>query len=281
MVALGALYFLVSRQKNIKVIPVSLCLLGVITLAGPWSAYGWSLRSQTSRTEELMVRIGVLQDGKLKPATGQVTEEDEKRLSSSLDYLLRSHGSASLSQWFSADLLKLATRSEPFRSTNSANLMQELNLDYVSAWGSREQTHFVIGSDSSTKGIDISGYRSMMTVELSLYGKNSEPTRWLGSRKLSVLLKPNSSVLLLRFDGGNEKEVSLEELIQRLRKTRLENGQPALDVQGLSADELRLDTNLDGVSLRFYFSQLYGDVEGPEKNSKPVLRTASGWLLVK
>ena len=87
--------------------------------------------------------------------------------------------------------------------------------------------------------------------------------------------------MLLKFDGGKEKEVSLEELIQRLRKARLENEASASDVLGLPAQELRLDTTLDGVSLRFYFSQLYGDLQGAEKNSKPVLRTVSGWLLAK
>ncbi len=43
------LYFVFSKIKSIKIIPVSLCILALFSTVGPWGAFQWSLRSQQRR----------------------------------------------------------------------------------------------------------------------------------------------------------------------------------------------------------------------------------------
>lgn len=47
-------YFLISRKDNIKIIPVSLCILGLLAAYGPQSAFSVSRYSQTQRLKKLM-----------------------------------------------------------------------------------------------------------------------------------------------------------------------------------------------------------------------------------
>ena len=49
-----ALYFLLSKRKTIRLIPLSLCVLAFLVSFGPWGAAGVSLRVQRSRLQALL-----------------------------------------------------------------------------------------------------------------------------------------------------------------------------------------------------------------------------------
>src|SRR6185312_15252406 len=58
-------YFLVSKAKNIKVIPISLCLLALASSFGPWGAFAVSLSSQKQQLEALLNKYSILANGKV------------------------------------------------------------------------------------------------------------------------------------------------------------------------------------------------------------------------
>ncbi|MGZ4086128.1 MAG: DUF4153 domain-containing protein, partial [Bacteroidia bacterium] len=68
-----AAYFLFSRIKNIKVIPVSLCLIAFLSSFGPWSSFSVSKRSQLNRLEELLRANGILVKGKISKQHPKLT----------------------------------------------------------------------------------------------------------------------------------------------------------------------------------------------------------------
>lgn len=85
-------YFLISKKQNIKIIPVSLCILALLATYGPQSAFSVSRYSQVKRL------------GKLMKST---TEKDIKQRSEVIDYLVDRHGLTTLQPFTKVDLNEL------------------------------------------------------------------------------------------------------------------------------------------------------------------------------
>ena len=80
-----------AKVKNIKLIPVTLCLLCFLTSFGPWGAFSVSQRSQMNRLEKLLTANNILVDGKIKPmdkaAHKNISDNDEGNISSIVHFL--------------------------------------------------------------------------------------------------------------------------------------------------------------------------------------------------
>jgi hypothetical protein len=81
------MYFLISKKQNIKIIPASLCVLALLAVYGPQSAFSISRYSQQSRLKSLM-------DNKGK-------DDDRAQV---VRYLVRKHGLSSLQAFTKIDL---------------------------------------------------------------------------------------------------------------------------------------------------------------------------------
>lgn len=83
------LYFLLSKKQNIKLIPVSLFVVALLSSYGPQSAFSISKYSQLSRLKKLM-------PGK--------TKDDKDERSAVMRYLVENHGLTALQAFTKADL---------------------------------------------------------------------------------------------------------------------------------------------------------------------------------
>ena len=90
-------YFLFSKNQNIKIIPISLCIMALLTLYGPQSAFSVSKISQISRLKKIF-------ELKLK------TSEDEKDQSSIIKYLVKNHDLKSLQSFTKVNLTTIENK---------------------------------------------------------------------------------------------------------------------------------------------------------------------------
>jgi hypothetical protein len=81
-----AIYFVVSKKKNIKAIPYSLAIIAFATVFGPWSASSISINDQKTRTLEMMDSLKIFGNGKLKSDI-IVTNDEQESLQSQFEYL--------------------------------------------------------------------------------------------------------------------------------------------------------------------------------------------------
>jgi len=96
-----ALYFLISQRKNLKVLPISLFFLAILTSFGPWGALGMSESSQMNRLEAVLVKNNLLVGGKvIKAVDSEVSQEDRQQLISAIEYLDSSGSMELLTPWF-------------------------------------------------------------------------------------------------------------------------------------------------------------------------------------
>lgn len=90
-------YSLFSKKQNIRLIPVSLCILALLAAYGPQSAFSFSRYSQTKRLERMMK---------------QHTDFAKKEKAEIIKYLVSYHGILSLQDFTAKDLKPLQDRYE-------------------------------------------------------------------------------------------------------------------------------------------------------------------------
>ncbi len=85
--AATCLYFLFSKNDNIKFIPISLALFALVWAFGPLSAFSVSERSQKGILTEILTQNGRFENGKMKPGTAPLTDPEAAQVSSALNFL--------------------------------------------------------------------------------------------------------------------------------------------------------------------------------------------------
>ncbi|MCR4314091.1 MAG: DUF4153 domain-containing protein, partial [Candidatus Uhrbacteria bacterium] len=98
-----AIYYLVSRAKDIRFIPMSLCLLALLSSFGPWSTFAVSEWSQVGRLEKILVRNGVLQDGTYVSGRTNLPPDDEDEILEIMEYLGLNHDFDKIEPWFGGE----------------------------------------------------------------------------------------------------------------------------------------------------------------------------------
>ena len=97
-----AVFSSLRRSADLRVIPASLALLALGTVAGPWSAYPVSFRSQYGRLQAMLTANGMLANGKLRPPARPVPNIDRREIAAAVSYLIDRQGRPAVSAWFAA-----------------------------------------------------------------------------------------------------------------------------------------------------------------------------------
>lgn len=90
--AFVSLYYLLNKSKNIKIIPISLSILTVLSIYGPWSTFQVSLYSQQSILKDLLIKSNLIDGDKINKNKSTVTKENEKQIGEIVDYICKNHG---------------------------------------------------------------------------------------------------------------------------------------------------------------------------------------------
>ncbi|RCH56761.1 hypothetical protein DJ568_02585 [Mucilaginibacter hurinus] len=97
-------YFLLSRRQNIKVIPISLCVVSLLSVYGPQSAYSVSIYSQRKILTDIFARYGRYKDGKLLPlGDTKISARDGKEAYEKIEYLCDGENMAALQGYIDED----------------------------------------------------------------------------------------------------------------------------------------------------------------------------------
>jgi hypothetical protein len=151
--AAACLYFLFSKNDNIKFIPISLALFALVWAFGPLNAFSVSERSQKGRLTEILERSGRFENGKIKPGTTLLTEPEYDQVNAALIYL---ENRKALS-----DLLP-----NPLDSAllEHGVLMSWLKIESDST---KESKHLSINQETDDEPIEIHGYDLAYKLELN------------------------------------------------------------------------------------------------------------------
>ncbi len=234
------LYFLFSRNKSIKFTIGSLCLFAFLISFGPWGMLRTSERSQVSRLQKLLLKDGILVNGKIGKEHGAVTQDDAREIRSIVSYLRRVHGYDSIQPWFGTKLKEKATEGPPGNLSES----EVLGLMGVPFVENRTGTGAGSFSIDISKPIDILGYDRMLrqqsfpnTQDLKEHRNDAEG--------ISYVVGPNGNMLTLQigdaqagFDNVQlDLDAFLENLMQESQKLAAGTGKMTPESMTIKAEQ--------------------------------------------
>ena len=85
------LYYSISKKKNNLLIFVSLAIIVLISICGPFSSYNLSMYSQNKRFEKILIRNNMMQNDQIIKATSLVSMTDQSEIISILEYFNSNH----------------------------------------------------------------------------------------------------------------------------------------------------------------------------------------------
>ena len=215
-----SIYYTVSRSRSIKLIPMTLCALAVVSFAGPLSAYNISLGSQRARVERLLMQHGLLADGALRPRTQTVSDSVAKELSDAFRYLLQQHGEKSVRPWIRGDIERsigaIGSGSMARADAGAKVIMAALHVTYFEKLAGLSGDFFSFYAQQRREPIRIEGYT--YAIQLSAMDVREFPLDSLDGVK--VRATPNPPALLVTNGKTQVMNISLLPLLDSVEVAR-------------------------------------------------------------
>lgn len=199
-VGMIALYFALSRQKNIKVIPVSLCLIAFLSSFGPWSTFKVSEWSQVKRLEKILEKNQILVNGKIKIPDTLLADREASAI---IEYLNKWHGFEKIQPWVDTEI--------PANAKSTA--AELLGIDYLNKWATKPQKKFSYSSKSN-RFHELN--KSDVMLKFSTYKKEDDETYQIQNDFFHVDFDGDHFQLKLTVNNLPEVTFNLESLIKNL-----------------------------------------------------------------
>lgn len=220
------IYFIFSKAKNIKVIPISLALIALGITFGPMSAFSVSERSQTKRLDTALAKHDMLGNQNLMiPSEKKVKVSDGKEISSIIDYLVINHGLVSLQKYFVEDIKKRMKELESDRLVEESaaeKITRFLGIRYVDDWEIADPNQaitnsFMYGLGNQNAIIEVSDYDTHLR---NMKFWNSDTTFVIDSNSEWRVIYDYKNDILSILDLKSEKniEASFNEVVRAIKE---------------------------------------------------------------
>ncbi|TWR29907.1 DUF4153 domain-containing protein [Mucilaginibacter pallidiroseus] len=123
--------FLVRKNQNIKLIPISLSLLTLLSIYGPQSAFSVAEYSQKKLLVDIFKKNNAFKDGKLIAVDSlKISKKEGSRAVATLNYLVETHDLESLQPYFSRDLQKVSDSISNLKDSKLIGTFSNYELRY-------------------------------------------------------------------------------------------------------------------------------------------------------
>lgn len=270
-----ALYFLFSRRKNIKFVPLSLFIAVMLSGFGPWNAFQVSSLSQHNRLEKIFQENKILVNGKAIKPTAKIKKAEEKEISSIVNYMIDVHGVESIQDLFSQDL-SVVTKERKGEYTNKTDqvlalLGMESNLAYAVMEPASKENHEY--SCTRSNGKLVSGFDYSIPVNIYPVNDSYDDSGFIDSISYDIKYIEKQFAIIITIDKENVDTILLEKIFMNL-KSQYGSSDSSVDQTSmqLNASSAKYDykLELDGLN-----------VDLDEEDNEMKLSSLRGTLFVK
>ncbi len=266
-----ALFYSVSASRNIKLIPITLCAVALLTSMGPWSAYAISRRSQVIRLDNLLEKNGMGRAGAPVASRGTVPLEDRREMSAVLHYLASTRRHEAIADVMGLPADSVRAWGDTLRMGGdddlAARAMNRLGLRYMARWeGPNGSGTHVWARHQGPSSIPVAGFEVVKQINLPSAG-------WIGTAtdSLEFLRGDSTGIVLVKHDGA---EILTLDVAGAVRT--------ALDADSLStgnglvlAQAIVVEGEGGGYRVRLVLESVNGEV----RDRRFTLESGSGMLL--
>ncbi|MDZ7756782.1 DUF4153 domain-containing protein [Rhodohalobacter sp.] len=258
------IYFLISKMKDIRVIPVSLFLIIIVISMGPLSAFEVSERSQLSRLEENLGKHGLLsENGTITKSETDVPFQDRKQISSGIDYLLSLKGVESIQPYFEQDLNEVLENKDTLNFVSDAEAVTELiGIDYVNNWemeeGSSEEFANFQVQKNRMHPVPLEGYDHYVG-EIEFWSNSQDVETTIGDQVYTITMNlENLKIQIMEKETDRDLVFDLKPFIDGLPNTG------AGIVEILSVEQMTMERQNESLKVKLVFNSLVGQRQNGE-----------------
>lgn len=209
------LYFLWSKQDNIRFIPISLAVFILIGVVGPLSGFEVTKRNQTGILQRLLEQNGRFAQGKLKFGGNPLAGTDADRIYTGMEFLERRDALNRLDNWLPASF-KPELDSAGSYENYVARLADSLNIRSGYAAIQEIRSISVYPDSRTVVSGDIGGFRSFHRLELYVPAEIKPGENGIGFNA--------SGTALTRYDKTGKTVVDSFDMTLKLREWKSKSG---------------------------------------------------------
>ncbi len=259
------IYFLLSRKKDIRIIPITIFIIALSCSFGPWGAFAVSRRNQTGRLKEVLIKNNLLISEKIKKSEKKVPFDDRKEISAIIRYLIEVHGVDVIQPLFRRNLTLLKDQ-EDIKSGRKgyssvvlpSKIVEELlGFTYVNRWENRKvnDEYFSLNTSQIPKQVlDVSKYNYM--AMLSSHSKNNNIAGDIGEIdgvKYRFEVGSSSSEFVIFQNNEILIKISLQEFLNNILVKYSEEGK-----NKFLREELKVEHKDENINFALCFSHISG-----------------------
>jgi hypothetical protein len=219
------LYFLVSKFRSIKIIPVTLCVIAFLASFGPWSAFSISLKSQSQRLNQFLSTNNMLsREQKIIPAKTNLHAGDAAQIRSIIDYLVSNHGYKSMQPFFSQNLDSMLKDNQlkygRFNYMQAQKLISYTRVDeFDSSAIVRAVSTFRVSPRKDDTLVNLSGYEYLISGFNPNENSNDSLIKYYvaGNNSIQVEFVRGSGKIILKNSHDEPLILDLPNLLKRLK----------------------------------------------------------------
>jgi hypothetical protein len=250
------IYFLTDRQQNIRVIPMSLCIVALLAVIGPQSASSLSARSQVNRLIDYFESRGAWVNNKLVPIT---TSEPTGEGAAMVRFLVDRYGKEPFREILSVNIDSLLVGADSLSRYSKKYERTEIIREYLGLNyddGDYNQYEY-FSAETIQEPFEIHGYDYLLTFKTY----NSD-------RDVAAIV--NNTTITIKRDSFSI-EFDLQPMLDTLIKEKAEHRNNFL----VRPEKLSV-TSADGNS-RLMLHNIYFRRE----NNQFIIQNSEGYLLMK
>ncbi len=242
-----SLYFLLSKQKNIQIIAVTLFALTALVSNGPWGAFQVSRDSQINRLEGILIKNNMLIDGKIASTTTQVSFKDRQEISEIITYLNQNHGLETIQGWFDEELNNIK---EPYLRAQKATEL--LGINFIDRYQNEENYYFTVGQSKGKLGLStnlkVTGYDYLLNNNFS---PDTQISTIINSTQYKFELATTTLEYVVYQNDAEMVRFSIKDFMDKLVAEYRQNGKTEY-----TTDELSLPFENEKIKMIIYFSSI-------------------------
>lgn len=224
-----ALYFLISKKKNLLAPFIVLAVGGFLLVSMPYNVFSITQASQLKRFEKILSSEGVIVDGKYQEGKIVTTDDAKQQSVEILYYLSDTHGLKKLKVWFGKDY-KLNDLIALVGAQNGYDSDRMSNSYYV--------------QNNSLNKIDIQGYDWYIS---DFYNPSS-----INEKEYQFIIDKSGKSFKVSENGQTLADISLDEFFSKIRTNEGLNSSS----NSLPNEEMQLKFENELVKVKVIFSNI-------------------------
>ena len=266
-----SLYYAIRGSRDIRVVPISLCFIALLSSFGPWSAFSVSRASQMRQLTANLTKVGLLHEQTISklPKGKILNTEDVSKIAGSIRYLNSHHG-LFLAQELFPDLVMKATLDDRSEYILNSQMLERLGIDETTNRDAHQNSYLHPPSLNPVTVVTGYDFYYEWTMGDTDKLKGSQVGKFAGKGPAVTISDSTQDGILVveRTSNKDTLTISLNDLVQRLQNIRSE---------ARTDHDFTIEAASKSMKVRVLTTSIWLE----NKGTKSKLQSATGQILIK